>query len=92
MARYPTSYLKAKLLRFANMHGLQVSPGFRDGKFTPGSIDLERGSMGGWHVVQYVNTGGAQRHLTGHCNNLTAAELVAWFEGAEWSFNQLKGK
>lgn len=85
MARYSTKFLHAKLSRFAVDFGLSVSRGWTDGKCNVGGLYLDYAKeYGGWQLCQHTNEFGACRVLTG-TKRLSAAELVAWFEGAEWA-------
>ena len=85
MARYSNKFLQAKLQRFAADFGLKVSRGWQDGKCSVGGVYLDHAACyGGWQVCLHTNEFGACRTLTGSAR-LSASELVAWFEGAEWA-------
>ena len=94
--RISKSFLERKLERFAKDAGLEISKGWQrqpgDDRLTvkPGSIFLGKGDYGGWYVGSYSNENGGEHQLTGWTRSLTAAELVAWFEGAEWAMDHAR--
>lgn len=82
--RYTKKFIQARFERFCEATGQRPAKAYND----VGGLMLDH--YRGWNIVVIANEGGAQSHINGWCNRLTASELVAFMDGAMWAAKAIK--
>jgi hypothetical protein len=96
MARYSKKFIEARFSYWAEEAGLSTECWKRiDGRNVAqiGSVYLDHAPCyGGWCINQIMNEGGGCTNVTGFGVRLTAAELIAFFDGSRWAIRHLASK